>query len=428
MQIESHQQDEFLQLHVEGRLDAANAMHLEKTLEEAIHSGDFKIKLEMGRVTYLSSAGLRVLLKFSQMLKNYSGSFQLINVSPTVKNVLEMTGMSKSMLEEQPEQVKSAESQGEASGRDFLDRTVNNINCSLFEMNTHDRMTCTFEGHPERLRHCAFSYRDHHVINCSSSDMIALGLGTVGPDQEDFHRRCGEFMAINGIAMYQPTDSGNVPDYMIASGKLIPRIHAPYSLRLQGAPQYCLRFEAKNFHVTTTEMLDTLFELAETEAVGMVMLAQSHGLIGAMLRQPPFDNLSDFFAFPAIRERLSFSAEHVDNEKLVIIAGIAGRQKAQDSIDIQTFTRPWNDRLWGHLHAAVFDNRMLPQGRLDMNSTLNHLFHDRWPLKIMHLINDTREICGAGDSLFSKGAVWFSPLSAITRQHSVAGRQGVDHP
>lgn len=427
MQIESHQQDEFLQIHVEGRLDAENAMNLEKTMEEAIHSGDFKIKLEMGMVTYLSSAGLRVLLKFSQMLKNYSGSFQMINVSPAVQNVLEMTGMSKTMLAEQPEQVDSAEKQKEASGRDFIDRTINNMNCSLFEMNSSDRMTCTFEGHPERLRHCAFSYRDHHVINCDNSDLIALGLGTIGPDQEEFHRRCGEFMAVSGIAMYQPTNGGNIPDYMIASGKLTPRIHAPYSLQFQGAPQYCLRFEAKSLHVTTTEVLDTLLELAKTEAVGMVMLAQSHGLIGAMLRQPPFDNLSDFFAFPGIRERLSFSTEHVDNEKLVIIAGAAGQKNNQNGIDIQTFTRPWNDRLWGHLHAAVFNNRMLPQGRLDMKSTLNHLFHDRWPLKIMHLINDTREICGAGDSLFSKGAVWFSPLSEITRRHSVASRQGVDH-
>ena len=35
---------------------------------------------------------------------------------------------------------------------------------------------------------------------------------------------------------------------------------------------------------------------------------------------------------------------------------------------------------------------------------------------VMHLLNDTREISGAGESEFVRGACWFGPVSEITER------------
>jgi anti-sigma B factor antagonist len=79
-----------------GKMDAANCGELENTLDEVIAEGGTKIILNLDGLIYISSAGLRVLLKTAKNLHS-SGTFVLCALSKNVKEIIVMSGFSNFM-------------------------------------------------------------------------------------------------------------------------------------------------------------------------------------------------------------------------------------------------------------------------------------------------------------------------------------------
>lgn len=77
-------------LHISGRIDSTNAACFETEALEAI--GDMKtVILDMDELEYISSAGLRVLLK----LRKVSEEISAVNVSSEIYEILDMTGFTE---------------------------------------------------------------------------------------------------------------------------------------------------------------------------------------------------------------------------------------------------------------------------------------------------------------------------------------------
>ena len=51
-------------LTINGRLDSYWAEHLDSSLAEAVREGHDRLRLDLSRVTFLSSAGIAVLMKY----------------------------------------------------------------------------------------------------------------------------------------------------------------------------------------------------------------------------------------------------------------------------------------------------------------------------------------------------------------------------
>ncbi len=81
---------EKLILAIEGKIDTASAPALEKEVMAATDE-TADLVLDFADVTYISSSGLRVLLK-AQKKMNAKGKLVLVNVSDAVKDVLDLTG------------------------------------------------------------------------------------------------------------------------------------------------------------------------------------------------------------------------------------------------------------------------------------------------------------------------------------------------
>lgn len=77
-------------LEIVGRLDTTTAPQLEAVIDGET-AGITALTLDMKALEYVSSAGLRVLLK-AQKLMNTKGSMKLVNVNETIMEVLEITG------------------------------------------------------------------------------------------------------------------------------------------------------------------------------------------------------------------------------------------------------------------------------------------------------------------------------------------------
>lgn len=90
MTIVEERNNNVLTLKIEGRLDTTTAPTLEKTINDIL-DGVTELILDMNQLTYVSSAGLRVLLS-TQKKMNKLGTMKLIGVCEEVMEVFEMTG------------------------------------------------------------------------------------------------------------------------------------------------------------------------------------------------------------------------------------------------------------------------------------------------------------------------------------------------
>ena len=77
-------------INIVGRLDTQTAPDLEKELDDILTSLN-ELCFDMTGLEYISSAGLRVLLK-SQKQLNAQGSMKVIGVNESIMEVFEITG------------------------------------------------------------------------------------------------------------------------------------------------------------------------------------------------------------------------------------------------------------------------------------------------------------------------------------------------
>ena len=83
---------------LEGRITSTTANTLHFQVEENIRMGYAHLILNMRQVTFLSSAGIRVLLMFYKEAKKQGGSFHVESPSENVENVLGMTALDAMLL------------------------------------------------------------------------------------------------------------------------------------------------------------------------------------------------------------------------------------------------------------------------------------------------------------------------------------------
>lgn len=90
MKIETKKENEKVVVAIEGRLDTTTAPELEKELKDSL-GGIKELVLDLEKLEYISSAGLRVLLS-AQKTMNKQGSMCLIHVSEPIMEIFDITG------------------------------------------------------------------------------------------------------------------------------------------------------------------------------------------------------------------------------------------------------------------------------------------------------------------------------------------------
>ena len=90
MIVEKKINGEAVILTVSGRLDTQTAPELEKELDASL-AGVKELTFDMTSLEYVSSAGLRVILK-AQKVMNSQGSMKLTGVNDSIMEVFDITG------------------------------------------------------------------------------------------------------------------------------------------------------------------------------------------------------------------------------------------------------------------------------------------------------------------------------------------------
>jgi anti-anti-sigma factor len=412
MEITKHPLDDTLELRVKGRLDGYWADHLASGLEEVVREGAHRISLNLADVTYISSAGIRIILQFYKQLRGIHGSLAVSCPSEPVKRVLELSGLQDLLLSriEAPGLVSPVPSRVTQ-----LDRET--ATYEVFELAPGASLRCRAVGDPLLLDGCRF--REEHCRGISfPGSTFAVGLGAIGNDFEDCRSRFGEFLAVAGAAAYLPTDGTNVPDYLVTAGTFVPELKVLYCLACEGQFARLVRFEARkdSGSVKLAELTDACLEVAGGEVAGLAMVAESAGLVGAALRRSPAlqETAAAPFGETQIRDWLSFTAERAYARSLAVAVGVCAKVR-HEAIASQLRPMRSGNGLTGHFHAAPFSYRPLKKNEIDLKTTVGALFEAETVRDVLHLIGDDRDISGAGQSEFVRGACWIGPVSKIER-------------
>lgn len=91
MDIDMRTEGEALLVSLKGRLDTLTTPEVDKALAEPLESCA-NCALDLAAVDYISSSGLRLLLRLYKKMEAEGGRLVLRNAQPGVLDILEMTG------------------------------------------------------------------------------------------------------------------------------------------------------------------------------------------------------------------------------------------------------------------------------------------------------------------------------------------------
>lgn len=397
-------------LRIAGRLDAAWAGHFHAAAGELLRDGRHRIRIDASDLEYLSSAGLRTLLKIRRELDAVNGSLAIVRASVFVRDTLRMSGLDSLLV-----------------GEETLARAPATIVEPPVPMTPSAPVIAGMQVEPHELDPGgSIAVRVHAGwtpwARVGASDLreiafprprIGLGIGASAQGATDALGRLGEFVVAAGCLVWLPGDGAESPDFLEQEEQLVPRLHTVQALVGEGAFSHLLRFRptTPGAVVNIDDLIVQAMSATGAEAVAAVILAEADGLVGAALaRSPgligPADRPGEF---PEIRNWMAFCGERLHRRSQALVVAFACRESASADLPMLA-TMPLGAGLRIHAHAVAWPFRPFPQGMVDLDSAVRAVAAENSPLGLLHLLADDRPVVGLGRSAFVRGACWCAPL------------------
>ena len=398
-------------LRLGGRLDREAAEHLSNTLEDLLRDGVRSLTIDLGTVTYVSSAATKVLARWQQELAGLRGEVQLTAMPPALRETLAIAGWDS--------RVESPGGPGSADLRlSSWQMQSGSARSGQYQVSSRvpdGTLSCHLRGQPNQLTRAPFEPDDCTVVAFPAT-AFGLGVGAIGGSYEECHERFGELIAVAGCLAYFPSDGARMADYLVGEGPVAPRAVLASGLSCEGEFSKLVRFstQPEADTVPLSELAAVCLDAAGGKVAGLVIAAETAGLCGARLRRSPAGHGASTVQFevPAVREWLSFAPERTYAMTTTLIAGVAARGSRGP---LGAHLRPlgFMGQLYGHFHAAVFSYQPLPQRTVELGQLLRGLFQNHQLRDVLHLVWDDRGETGVGESALVRGVAWVSPITRI---------------
>lgn len=92
MNINTRNIDGILAIDIEGKLDTQTATPAMEELLQYLESSPDKVLINLAPLEFVSSAGLRVILRVAKQMRGYGGALKVSGAQGVVKDVLEISG------------------------------------------------------------------------------------------------------------------------------------------------------------------------------------------------------------------------------------------------------------------------------------------------------------------------------------------------
>ncbi|MDT8357631.1 MAG: STAS domain-containing protein, partial [Methanomicrobiaceae archaeon] len=258
MEVRSDRERGILVLSLEGRLDMQGALDFEELIREEVRGPDNAVVLDMSGVSYLSSAGIRAIVRLEKILKPRGGGLHIAGVQPYALSVLELTGFSNllSLHSTPDEAVHAARSVLGPTGRQGeTEATLFQVRGAEFRVTRNEAGPSILMVTGEELEGCR---GEEELLQVTvSTGTWSFGWGAPGAAGIP-----GDLITIGNVAVWLP-EGEDTPDYLVVDLKRssIP-LGASFLISPAEPSQFTVDvkpFEAEE--VLITDLLDALHEI-----------------------------------------------------------------------------------------------------------------------------------------------------------------------
>jgi len=412
MNIATTQEGPTATVRLTGRLDGEGALQLAETLDRLLRDGRRSVVLDMSAVTYLSSPGTIVLQQAHQDYASARGELHVIAPSREAADALALADLLPKLLLSGPIDLPPDVT------RDDWRIPAALATRGTYEVSTRDptaELTCRVHGGLDTSVRTWIDSSDYRSFEFPET-AFGLGIGALTATREQAAVRLGEIVAAAGAVAHLPTSGAQVPDFDVGLGGRAPKVQMVYGLACEGSFSLLKRFSspAEGEPIPLSELAQVALEGASSETVGVVMVAETTGLVGAWLRRSPGVVLiSMYLDVQGIREWLGTTPLPAHPGTTALVAGVVSRRP--DPL-LARHLRPVasGTDLLGHFHAVAFSYRPVPQRTVGLRTLVTRLFAQQRVRGVLHLFGDDRGAAGAGESGFRRGLCWTGPITRVT--------------
>lgn len=395
-------------LRLAGRLDGFGAKEAASAVPADF--GVRRVVIDCTEMSYLSSAGVRLLLGWQKAALAGGGALVLAAVQPYCADVLDMAGLAGVTP------VFADVGQAVRELRDYEGPGTAPESC--------ETEAGRFVFHPVGTGHGTIDIMGDiaNVLDCAiTPELVAgkpffeteysLGLGALGATPEDYLPVMGEAMMVAGTMVWLPTDGNDTPDYMIprrASTTVV--LHTGFNASLRGGFNEFLEFTAPEGKPATIRAIyRALFDLSRARrcdyrgVLGLAMRAEIAEAFGAGIRRSPIRanrptnglpvtdaaNYAEWFESDAV-------PRHRDVTALICGAGedmtAEVPQPVQGLLRRMFYVNPANQATQTetlHNHAVFFRGAPPPGGAHDMDVELRRVVDAAEFVDMRHLLDQT---------------------------------------
>lgn len=391
IQLTEHQGLKCLEL--EGRIDSLTSSDLEFQINNLANQGERIIICDLGKVSYISSSGLRVFLIAQKLLTKVGGELLIFNLNELLKNIFLSAGFDK--IIKIVNDVKDVELLQKKKSKPLA---INNIKFGNVEFtySQHSEQIgqINFFGNPNKFISSSFSSNDVNYIY-PADIKFGLGLAGIGTNYDDYKELIGEALIINQNLFVYPATKRPIVDYIYYS-KFNPIGKYPflYGFTVKGNYNIIGTFNSQDEFLSLEDLISNILNLSSSNLLALVFISESKGILGLNIKKPPIientpenknitseENFSNWFDFPI---------EPQDYNNKVVAFGIIKRNNLSNSSINKYFPIGINY----HFHCMVLDFLLINNDIDEFNNELDRLCYNYHPKSILHLL---------GGSKFSSG-------------------------
>ena len=389
MEIVSKKWNVFDVLEVRGRIDGLTSAGLKHSIDQAAVDGRRNLILDFSQVSYMSSAGLRVILQSHKSLKQIGGKLTLVAVPPAVMDVFNISGMGNFLhiLDELKSLLTVKRPASDAC--EIIELILDGISFEWRKASAHSGIFFSF-GSDDKLLNASFGPGDPVLIKPAEIS-FGLGLAALGEDYADYKSLFGESIVIGHHFFSYPAVARPFVDYSYFSQASQHALNFLYGFGINGEFARILRFDVSNHPLTVEVLIEAAGKVAEGAVFAVVILGISGGINGMHLKKSPISEnhpaggkIFDTAHFPLW---LNFTLESEEINKTIVACGVVVKTPGTQHSAV-TRMLPENSAM--HLHAAVFENGLWSNNIMEFEDELLRVVKDFEPHKVLHLLPDSK--------------------------------------
>lgn len=245
-----------------GPLDSENADLLEVRIEELAAKSPYWI-LNLKEVNYLSSAGIRSILKLYHILENRKGFFVVAEIIGPIYEVMRTTGLLESLIVA----VDNAEAQSIIENRlqerkkDFEYVTVNGKYRVSVEEKNFSTMKIRAQADSEKSKNISADLTPIEI----EADEFSLGIAGLGKNRSEAAKKMGVFLSYGTMTGSAPAGSEHQSDIVLNVPDKAFTIFPQWAVTVSGKP--ILEFTLKSGNKSSINaLLEDIIQLLHNKS------------------------------------------------------------------------------------------------------------------------------------------------------------------